>query len=89
MKKTTTPKLSQARIDQLSNDASENMRTGTAAEWRAVAMHFRAKAEELHGLIRALDSSVRLRRTAQHFERLSIEDILDWTEKQKSQIKKL
>ena len=88
MKKSIIPKLTQARIDQLSNDASEGMRTGTADEWRAVAMHFRAQADEARGLLRALDNSVRLRRTTQHFERLSIEEILDWAEKQKSQIKK-
>ena len=88
MRKPITPKLTQARIDQLSNDASEDIRTGTASEWRAVAMHFKAQADEARRLLLQLDSSITLRRTCQHFEDNNIEEILTWAEKQKSQIKK-
>ncbi len=87
--KTIQRLMTQARIDQLCQSLDrEEMTEGSRNEWRALAMHFRAQADEARGLLRALDNSVRLRRTAQHFERLSIEDVLDWAEKQKSQIKK-
>lgn len=40
-------KISRERILQLSNDLSENMRTGTTEEWRAVALYFRGELDAL------------------------------------------
>lgn len=88
MKKSIIPKLTQARIDQLSNDASEDMRTGTADEWRAVAMHFRAQADESRSLLLGLHSTTKMRRSCQYLESWHVEEIFKWAEKQTPQIKK-
>lgn len=39
--------ISEERILQLSNDMSEDIRSGTVEEWRAVAKHFRTNHDRL------------------------------------------
>src|SRR5881396_4352210 len=60
--------ITQERIDQLSNDLSEGIRSGTVEEWRRVALHFRnaydklnQRAQSMRTTLAAFDCSERMR----------------------------
>ncbi len=51
-------KISEDRILQLSNDMSEDMASGTTAEWRAVALYFRNEVDDQQNRINAMRGEV-------------------------------
>lgn len=57
-KKPLLATISQARIDQLSNDLSEGIRSGTVEEMRVVALHFRYAYDRLNQQAQSIRSTL-------------------------------
>jgi hypothetical protein len=70
--------IDEERILQLSNDLSENIKSGTVKEWRSVAYYFRHKLDQAHNDINSIRPSVAAMVTGMRCVQFSHQEMDQW-----------
>lgn len=71
-------KINEERILQLSNDMSEDIQSGTTAEWRAVAMYFRNLFDKSIADFGEIRTNVSLLCLAEHMKSKTLKALNKW-----------
>lgn len=73
--------ISEERILQLSNDLSEDIRSGTVEEWRAVALYFRKELDASVNRLNQVRPSIAALVSAHKLNQYAMTELSTWTEK--------
>lgn len=80
-KKPLVAAIPEIRILQLSNDLSENVRSGTTEEWRAVALYFRNEVDRREHSLGSIRPSISAFLMAEKIRSLATRELQDWLDR--------